>query len=239
MERRRRMETTEKTCPIEVENLYFRYAGADKNVLNGVSLRVEEGEVLAIAGLSGSGKSTLCYCIAGLAPRLVRGRIKGGVRIFSKEVSEMKTAEVATLLGIVFQEPDDQLFSPTIEDEVAFGPENLCLPRDETGRRIGEALSSVGMQDYRLKNPEKLSGGQKQLIALASVLSMRPGILLFDETMSQIDSDGRKRIKDMIRTLRAEGKTILMVEHDFDNMDVADRILVMRGGKLHPYDGAL
>lgn len=233
------MTAEQTTCPVEVENLYFRYAGAEKNVLNGVSLRVSEGEVLAIAGLSGSGKSTLCYCIAGLAPRLVKGRIKGAVRIFSEDVSKLKTAEVATRLGIVFQEPDDQLFSPTIEDEVAFGPENLCLPREEIGRRIGEALESVGMAEYRMGNPENLSGGQKQLIALASVLSMRPRILIFDETMSQIDRTGKKRIKDMINKLRAERKTILMVEHDFDNMDVADRILVMRGGKLHPYDGAL
>ncbi|MFZ5974001.1 MAG: energy-coupling factor ABC transporter ATP-binding protein [Bacillota bacterium] len=225
--------------PVKVENLYFRYAGEDRNVLNGVTLTAKKGEVLAVAGLSGSGKSTLCYCICGIAPKLIRGRIKGDIRIFSKDIGEMKIAEAATRLGIVFQEPDDQLFSPTIEDEVAFGPENLCLPRDEIGRRIEEALDIVGMREYRYANPEKLSGGQKQLIALASVLSMRPQILIFDETMSQIDKSGRQLIKDMIVKLKNNGRTIIMVEHDFDNMDVADRVLVMREGKLHPYDGAL
>lgn len=223
--------------PIVIKDLYFRYSKQKKNVLNGVNLIVGAGEVVAIAGLSGCGKSTLCYCIAGLAPNLVKGRIMGEILIFSKDVSKMDIAERTSALGIVFQEPDDQLFSPTIEDEIAFGPENLCFDREEIGRRIDDALNMVSMQEYRFSSPDRLSGGQKQLIALASVLSMKPRILIFDETMSQIDKQGKKLIKDMIVKLKQAGNTVLMVEHDFDNMDIADRIMVMKDGKLSEYDG--
>jgi energy-coupling factor transport system ATP-binding protein len=227
------------TEAITVEKLYARYAGETRNVLDGVNLALKKGEVLALAGLSGCGKSTLCYCICGIFPKLVKGRIKGYIRIFSEDINDMTTAERAKMLGIVFQEPDNQLFSPTIEDEVAFGPENLCIPREETEERITEALASVGMSRYRYDNPANLSGGQKQLIALASVLSMRPEILIFDEAMSQLDTKGRTLIKEQIIRLKNEGKSVLMVEHDFENMSVADRILVLRGGKIHEYEGKL
>lgn len=224
---------------IEVHNLFMRYPGNDRNTINGCDLTVKQGEAVALAGLSGCGKSSLCYCICGLIPKLISAKVMGEIKLFGAEVGTLSIKDRAAKIGIVFQEPDNQLFSPTIEDEIAFAPENLCLSREEIGARIEESLAIVGLERYRLDSPSHLSGGQKQLIALASVLAMRPEILIFDEVMSQIDRDGKKRIKETIEKLKKAGKTILMVEHDFENMDVADRIIVMREGKLYPFEGEL
>lgn len=233
-------ERLRKMFPIEVNKLYYKYpAGNGTNVLDGVSLAVGKGEAVGIVGLSGSGKSTLCHCMNGLIPHVYKGELSGEVVIFGSPVANMKIADIATSVGTVFQDPDTQLFSPTVEDEVAFGPENLCIDREEIGRRIASALEQVGMTRHRLANPDQLSGGQKQLIAIASVLSLQPEVLIFDEIMSQIDTTGRKRIKEVIKDLKKNGKTIVMVEHNLDNLDLADRLMVMRKGKLVEFTGGL
>jgi energy-coupling factor transport system ATP-binding protein len=226
------------TTPLEVSGLWYRYPGGE-DVLRGVNLTAERGEVLAIVGLSGSGKSTLCYCLSGIVPHIYSGNMRGEVLIYGMPTTLMKIPEIATRLGIVFQEPDTQLFSPTVEDEVAFGPENLCLSREKIGERLELALKQVGMEDFRLSSPSRLSGGQKQLIALASVLSLDPEILIFDEAMSQIDKQGKAAIKEVIKGLKGRGKTIVMIEHDFENLDVADRVLLLRDGVLQPFEGKL
>jgi energy-coupling factor transport system ATP-binding protein len=225
--------------PLEVHDLWYGYPGGREDVLKGVNLAVGSGEVLAVVGLSGSGKSTLCYCMSGIVPHIYSGKLKGTVLINGTSTTGMKIPEIATKLGIVFQEPDTQLFSPTVEDEVAFGPENLCLSRGEIGDRIQRALKQVGMEDFRFSNPYQLSGGQKQLIALASVLSLDPEILIFDEVMSQIDEQGKTAIKKVIAGLKNRGKTIVMIEHDFGNLDVADKVLLLRDGMLYPFEGSL
>jgi len=227
------------TFPLEVSELQFRYQGSETNILRGVNLKVKKGEILALVGLSGCGKTTLCYCLCGIIPHVIQGDYKGKVLINGTSASEMKLPGIATKLGIVFQDPDTQLFAPVVEDEIAFGPENLCIERDEIGKRISEVLKQVGMERYRLGSPAILSGGQKQLIALASVLSLHTEIFIFDEAMSQIDSEGKRSIKEMICQLKNLGKTIVMVEHDFENLDIADRIMVMRNGILEPYNGVL
>lgn len=225
--------------PMEIKNLFFRYPSCETNILHDLNLSLKRNEILAIAGRSGCGKSTLCHILAGIIPKTIRGKIKGEVELFGDSIFSMKTAKLAEQVGIVFQEPDNQLFSPTIEAEVAFGPENLCISREVIGERIEEMLELVGMSRYRYESPNNLSGGQKQLIALASVLSLEPQVLLFDEALSQIDFKGRKMIKEVIIKLREKGKSIIMVEHDFDNMDIADRILVLKDGRLEAYQGAL
>jgi energy-coupling factor transport system ATP-binding protein len=227
------------TKPIEIIDLWYGYPGGKEEVFKGINLVVERGEVLTIVGLSGSGKSTLCYCISGIVPHIYKGNLRGTVYINGIPSVKMKIPEIATRLGIVFQEPDTQLFSPTVEDEIAFGPENLCLPREVIGERIETALAQVGMEDFRFSSPNQLSGGQKQLIALASVLSLDPEILIFDEVMSQIDDQGKAAIKKVIAGLKDRGKTIVMIEHDFDNLDVADRVLLLRDGVLQPFEGTL
>lgn len=225
--------------PIEIQDLYYQYNGREEKILNGISLQVAKGEVLGIVGLSGNGKSTLCYCICGIIPHVYKGRFEGKVLLFGDSLKEMDLASVAKKVGIVFQDPDSQLFSPTVEDEIAFGPENLCLDREEIGKRISEALETVGMKEHRYSNPNNLSGGQKQLIALASVLSLKPEVLIFDEAMTQIDAEGKKIIKEKICQLKNEGKTIIMVEHDFSNLDIADRVMLLKNGKLEVFKGKL
>ncbi|MGV8905788.1 MAG: energy-coupling factor ABC transporter ATP-binding protein [Acetobacterium sp.] len=225
--------------PIEIRNLFFRYPSGEINILHDLNLSLKRNEILAIAGRSGCGKSTLCHILAGIIPKTIRGKIMGEVELFGDSIFSMKTAKLAEQVGIVFQDPDNQLFSPTIEAEVAFGPENLCVERAIIGKRIEQMLEMVGMSRYRYESPNNLSGGQKQLIALASVLSMEPQILLFDEALSQIDFEGRKMIKEVIIKLKEKGKSIIMVEHDFDNMAIADRILVLKDGRLEAYQGAL
>ncbi|SDK16572.1 energy-coupling factor ABC transporter ATP-binding protein [Natronincola ferrireducens] len=227
------------TWAIEIRNLTFRYPGRDTYILQNVNLKIKQGETVAIVGLSGNGKSTLCYCISGIIPHIYGGDLQGEVFLFDQPIKDLKRSEMVTKIGIVFQDPDTQLFSPTVEDEVAFGPENLCLDRWEIDRRIEEALKVVGMENHRLSNPNHLSGGQKQLVALASVLSLEPDIFVFDEAVSQVDKDGKLAIKNKILTLKKEKKTIIMVEHDFTNLDIADRVVVLKEGRLQEFEGWL
>lgn len=222
--------------PVEIRDLCFKYLEDEDNILDGIDVEIQKGEIFAILGLSGCGKSTLCYCICGIIPHVYEGFLKGEVLISGKPVSDLKLPNISTKVGIVFQDPDTQLFSPTVEDEIAFGPENLCLDRLEIGRRIEESLRTVNMEKYRLEHPENLSGGEKQLIAIATVLALQPEIIIFDESLSQIDSEGKKRLKQTVLKLRNDGKTIIMVEHDIDNLDIADRVYFMRDGKLKEID---
>lgn len=221
--------------PIEINNLHYRYEKDARKILNGINLKVAKGETVAIVGLSGSGKSTLIYNICGIIPHIYKGEAKGQVKIWGKDILDMKLSEISTKVGIVFQDPDTQLFSPTVEDEIAFGPENLCIAREEIGSRIKKVLETVNMEEYRLESPGNLSGGQKQLIAIASVLAMETEILLFDEILSQVDKEGRIKIKEVIKELKEEGKTIILIEHDLNNLQIADRVLQLKDGKLEEF----
>lgn len=146
--------------PIEIQNLSYQYPGKAEETLKGINLQVSRGEILGIVGLSGNGKSTLCYCMCGIIPRVFKGKLKGEVLLYGKPIKNMNLADIATKIGIVFQDPDSQLFSPTVEDEIAFGPENLCLEREVIGERISEALKTIAMEKHRYSNPHFLSGGQ-------------------------------------------------------------------------------
>lgn len=222
---------------IEINDLYFKYKSSSDFILKGIDLTVYKGEVLALVGLSGDGKSTLLNIICGIIPHIRKGEIGGEVKLWGENVKDLKLVDITKKLGIVFQDPDTQLFSPTVEDEIAFGPENLMVDREEIERRIEKTLKIVNMEEFRYENPNNLSGGQKQLIAIASVLSMEPDVLLFDEITAQIDSDGRKRIMDLILKLKEEEKTIVLVEHNRECLSLADRVLELRDGKLHEYRG--
>lgn len=221
---------------IEVRDMCFSFPGREKPLLKGINLSVSKGEVLAVVGLSGSGKSTLCYCMSGIIPLIKKGTLEGEVLIKDVPASKMTIPQISKSLGIVFQNPDNQLFSPTVEDEIAFGPENFALPREEIAERIKRVLEMTGIEKHRYKNPRQLSGGEKQLVALSAVLSLDPDILIFDEAMSQLDTEGKARIKELILRLRKEGKTIVMVEHDPDNLHVADRIKLLHDGQLTDFN---
>lgn len=213
---------------LEVKNLSFKYNKSEEYVLKDVNFRVKSGETLAIIGQSGCGKSTLCNLICGLIPKLYKGQLSGEVLVFGENIKSLSIADTVTKIGVIFQNPSTQLFSPTIEDELAFGPENLCVDREEIGNRIDKILKTMNMEKYRYDNPNNLSGGQQQLIAIASVLMLAPSILICDEIMSWIDDEGKEIIKDVLLGLKKEGKTIIMVDHDYDNIKIADRIINLR-----------
>lgn len=225
--------------PLRAENLSFSYPGNERQILNNINFTINRGEIKAVVGLSGSGKSTFCYCLSGVIPHIYPGNLSGHVYIAGETVGELKIQEISTRVGIVFQNPETQLFFSVVEDELAFGPENLCIPREKIGERIENTLELLGIRDLRSANISNLSGGQKQLVALASVLTLQPDILIFDEVMSQIDKPGKKRIKNVILDLKEKGKTIIIVEHDLNNVDIADEVLLLRRGRLSEFEGKL
>lgn len=212
---------------VEIINLKFKYKNSSNLILNNINLEIESGEITAIVGKSGSGKTTLCKCICGLISKDKYSDFNGKVIIFNNNISHMDLGHLVTTVGIIFQNPSTQLFSPTIEDELAFGPENLCIHREEIGRRMDRILRIIGMEDHRYDNPNNLSGGQQQLIALGSVLMMEPKILVCDEIMSWVDDNGRKAIRRILLDLKEQGKTIIMVDHKMENIKIADKIIYM------------
>lgn len=217
---------------IKVNNLSYKYFHSGSLVINNINLKIAKGEIVAISGLSGCGKSTLCLCLGGIIPHYLGGEMKGQVVVNGKSTRDYSVAQLAQEVGMVFQDPDTQLFSSTVEDELAFAPENLCLPVDEIKKRVNNVLDILGINALREENPSHLSGGQKHLVAMGAVLTLDPGILILDEVMAQLDSSERKNVAEILACLKKRGKTILLVEHDLENVKVADRVLVLEDGLL-------
>ena len=220
---------------VRFENVKYSYrdGGADFAV-NGVTLSVGEGEFVAVLGRNGSGKSTLAKLInALLVPT------EGSVKVFGMDTSDDKqTFEIRRNAGMVFQNPDNQTVASVVEDDVAFGPENIGVPREEIGRRIDFALDAVGMQAFRRATPARLSGGQKQRIAIAGVLAIMPKILILDESTAMLDPKGRREVMDVVKRLNREQKmTVLLITHFMDEALEADRAIVMHRGEV-VMDGA-
>ena len=216
---------------LQARSLSFAYD--ETPLFSGVSFALEEGEWVAITGPSGSGKSTLCLLASGVIPRsLDVGKVGGEVLLFGESVADLPLAKTASRLGLVLQEPDSQLFSPLVEDEIAFGPENLCLPRDEIGARIERALALTGMSGKRQAFTDTLSGGQKQLVALAAVLALEPRVLILDEAFAMLDEAAEEQMLEVLRRLREQGTAILAVEHEPRRLAAADRVLRLADGRL-------
>jgi len=216
---------------IVVDNLTYRYP-AGRDILKNLDFRVRPGEIVAVLGLSGCGKSTLCLCLGGIIPHYLGGELTGQVWVNGKNTRDYKVAQLALEVGLVFQDPDTQLFSSTVEDEIAFAPENLCLPVEVVRERVNGVLDMLGISALRQANPNNLSGGQKHLVAMGAVLALDPAILVLDEVMTQQDSLGKKMIRDILVDLCQQGKTIFIVEHDLESVSIADRVLVLEDGLL-------
>jgi energy-coupling factor transport system ATP-binding protein len=213
---------------LEVMGLGFRYEKSLKWSIRNLDFKAYEGTITAITGGNGSGKTTLLRCISGIVPELYKGEMEGGVRLFNRDLKDMTRAEIVTVLGMVLQNPENQLFLSTVQDELVFGPENLCIPREEIGRRLKRTMELVGISHLVNENPSRLSGGEQQLVAIASVLMMEPRILLLDEIMSWVDRGGRERIRRLLLDLKDSGHTIVMVDHMEENILLADQIIEIR-----------
>ncbi len=219
---------------IETRNLTYTYPGAAWPTIKDVSIKIEKGEFALITGPSGCGKTTLCRCLNGLVPHFYQGELKGEIMVAGLRVQEHPIYEMATHVGLVFQNPENQLFALSVEKDVAFGLENLGIPREEIRKRVDWALKLTGIYELRERTPTELSGGQQQRVAIASVLAMQPEVIVLDEPTSFLDPLGAKKIFEVIYELnRKLGITVVLVEHRFDlTAKYADHIIIMDDGKV-------
>lgn len=218
---------------ISVQNVTFKYDSQDetegKLVLNDISFEVEKGAFVALLGHNGSGKSTVAkHLNAMLTPT------SGKVYIDGMDTSDEKlTYDIRRRVGLVLQNPDNQIVASIVEEDVAFGPENLGIPSDEIRRRVDEALKAVDMYDHRLKAPYKLSGGQKQRVAIAGIIAMQPDCIVLDEPTAMLDPKGREEVLYTIHKLNKEqGITVVMITHYMEEAVTADRVYVMDNGRM-------
>ena len=214
---------------IKTENLHFTYAGDEHETLHGIDLEIEEGSFVAILGHNGSGKSTLAKLFNGiLLPNEGRVLVDG-----IDTTHEDKLLDVRRTIGLVFQNPDNQIVANVVEDDVAFAPENLGVEPAEIRRRVDAALKTVGMYEYRLHAPHLLSGGQKQRVAIAGVLAMQPRCIVLDEPTAMLDPIGRREvISTVTRLCRDEGITVVLITHHMSECIGADRLIVMSEGNI-------
>jgi energy-coupling factor transporter ATP-binding protein EcfA2 len=218
---------------IRAENIYLKYYGSDFALKN-INLSIEEGEFVLITGPSGSGKSSLIYALAGIIPHIIRvEKYKGRILIEGKDVREVPYCEIAKVCGVVLQNPISQIFGMSVEDDIAFGLENLCVPRKVIKNKLEKILKLVNLEKYRNADPHNLSGGEKQRLVIGSILAMEPKILFLDEPTSNLDPFETKEIFNTLNKLRKLKKTIVIVERKIEHIaPYVDRIVGMKNGKI-------
>ncbi len=221
---------------IEVRNLVVEFTRITEDgkevpgtrALDGVDLDIEKGSFVAVIGMNGSGKSTLAKCLNGLIVPT-----SGTVTVDGMSTDDDEHIwDIRRRVGMVFQNPDNQIVSSIVEDDVAFGPENLGIEPSEIRRRVDDALNKVGMYKHRMKGAHMLSGGQKQRIAIAGAVAMRPSCIVFDEPTAMLDPKGRDRVMEIIRELNSDGITAILITHFMSEAVQADRVVVMKKGKV-------
>jgi len=221
---------------IEIKNLNFSYPGdqADPSVqvLHDISLEIKKGEFVAVLGRNGSGKSTLAKLL-NLILIPTSGSVSVGGKQLSADMSEEEITEIRKLIGMVFQNPDNQLVATVVEEDIAFGPENLGVAHEEIRRRVDEALEIVGMTEFAKHSPHQLSGGQKQRIAIAGMIAIMPECIVFDESTAMLDPKGRKEVMRTIETLnREKGITVITITHNMEEAVSADKVVVIDRGRI-------
>ena len=223
---------------IKTENLGFTYDDGDESVveipaLSGVNVYIEKGEYVAVLGHNGSGKSTFAKLLNMILTPTVGKIYIDGTDITAEDFSEDDVFDIRRKIGMVFQNPDNQLVATIVEEDVAFGPENLGLPREEIRERVDSSLKLVGMTEYARHAPHKLSGGQKQRVAIAGIIAMRPEVIIFDESTAMLDPRGRREVVDIMERLnKDEGITVLNITHYMEEAARADRVIVINDGKI-------
>ena len=219
---------------IETKNLTYTYPVGTKPSISDVSIKVEKGEFVLITGPSGCGKTTLCRCFNGLIPHFYQGELKGEITVAELDATKHPTYEMAKHVGLVFQNPENQLFALSIEKDVAFGLENLGFPREEMRKRVDWALNLTDIYDLRERSPYEVSGGQQQRVAIAAVLAMQPEIIVLDEPTSFLDPLSAEKIFEVIHELNEKlGITVVLVEHRLDlTAKYSDHIIIMDEGRV-------
>ncbi|MBS5359861.1 energy-coupling factor ABC transporter ATP-binding protein [Finegoldia magna] len=220
---------------IELKNVSFKYELQEEKTIKNLDFYVKQGEFVGIIGKNGSGKTTLCNIIRGIIPDFVQGEITGSISIDNKDINDIERGEMAELVGFVFQNPFSQIsgIKKTVFEEIAYGLENLGVPREEIRQRVTDVIKLLKIEDLQDKNPNELSGGQSQRVAIASIIVMNPKVLIFDEPTSQLDPLGTEEIFDILKLLKAQNKTIILVEHKIDLIaEYADRVVVMDDGEI-------
>jgi energy-coupling factor transport system ATP-binding protein len=226
----------ELTTLVDARDVWVKYRGANDYALKGVSVSVSEGEVVAVVGPTGAGKTTLCKVLSGIIPNFgAYDDFKGNVTVDGKSTLGKRVGEISRSCAMVFQDYESQLFRTTVELEVAFGPENLCLSRDEMLKRVRRSLELVGLVGFEKRYSFALSGGQKQRLAIASMLALQPKVLILDEATSDLDPRGKREVYAVVRRLLDEGaiRSLVMVDHHLDKVaEFADRVVLMDSGRV-------
>jgi len=219
---------------ISLKGVTFSYKGSKRRALDGITLNVKQGECVAILGPTGAGKSTLACVMNGTAPRFMDGSLAGDVTVDGMIPAKVGTAQMASRVGLVFGDPDTQLFGMTVEEDVAFGPANLGLGYESIMERVGKSIGDMRLAGLERRAPHRLSGGQKQATAIAGVYAMLPKIMVLDEPTSMLDPEGKARVFAIVRMLKEQlGVTVVLIEQEVDDiLTLADRVFVMRSGKF-------
>jgi energy-coupling factor transporter ATP-binding protein EcfA2 len=215
-----------------LEDVTFTYHGADRPALRGVSLRLVAGEMIGIMGASGAGKSTIAKCLNRIVPAFEDGDFRGVVRIGGRVLDGARVCDVASTVGMVFQDFESQLFSTNVAHEVAFAMEQIAMPHEEIAARITPALEAVGLAGFEDRDPTSLSGGEKQRLAIAAVLALRPRVIVLDEPTTDLDPEGKAEVFALIRQLREQGLSLIVIEHEAEELRDCDRIMLVRDGAI-------
>ncbi len=218
---------------IQVKNLTFSYENeGEKPALKDVTFSLDRGTITAVLGPSGCGKSTLCQILCGIIPNCIDGSLSGETLLDGEPVLGMPLKDLSQKVGYMMQDPDRQIIASAVEDELAFGPENLMLPPGEIRKRVDAAMNFLGICHLAEKNPMQLSGGEKQLVAAGAVLTMEPEVLIMDEPLSHVDQEGRGKMLRLMKNMRDKGKTVIVVEHAYELLDFADRWVFLEEGRV-------
>jgi energy-coupling factor transport system ATP-binding protein len=219
---------------IEFQDVSFQYEGSDVFALQDINLSIGSGEIILITGPAGSGKTTLCSCILGLVPHYHEGQLTGRVLVRGYNTQKARIGGLASLIGMVFQDPESQLVTASVADEVAFGPENLGVPRNEINRRVSDALTVTRLHGFEDREPHSLSGGEQQACVIAAIYAMHPEIYIMDEPLANLDPVGRVQVlKVIVDVAKERGKTLILVEHALEEvLPLVDRVIVLDHGQI-------
>lgn len=215
---------------VKVEGLSYSYRD-DEPVLKNISFAAMEGESLGIIGLNGSGKTTLCYALCGLIPHYYGGKMTGRVYINGKSTWEIPLNQIASEVGVILQDPNEQILMPTVEEEIVFSLENNLFPRNEIRKRLNLVLDSLGIRALKDFSPYRLSGGEKQLVVLAASLVLEPSVLILDESLSMLDEQSSQKIIGVLQELKKRKKTFIIVDHTLQSAPILDRVIVLEKGR--------